>query len=71
MAKPKKKNSTTVNHIIRKEFNYNKNGYNNDNSIDLNFKLRIDVPNELEGFRELLVDAIADIDIALGNLKKK
>jgi len=72
--KPKKQNKkqkTTVNHITRREFNYNRNGYGNQNSIDLNFKLRVDVTEELEGFRELLVDAIADIDIELAKLKKK
>lgn len=56
--------------ILRREFSYKKNPGTAE-EIHLSFMLRIDVRNELEGFKELIQCAIKDIDVQLEAIKEE
>ena len=55
----------TKNHIENKSFNFSK------GNVNLSFTLRIDVKSELQDFKELLKEAIIDIEeeVAVFNSK--
>lgn len=46
----------TKNHIESKSFNFNK------GSVNLSFTLRIDIKSELQDFKELLDQAVIDVN---------
>lgn len=57
------KKMTTRNHVERREFGFKR------GDITLNFKLRVDIKEELKDFLELLKEAISDVEETIKKVK--